>query len=285
MRVVMDDAGDVPAELIAELNILVLPVNIMFGTEEYLSGVTMDHDAFYAKTATVEDHNFPKTSQPTPYQFEQAFEKILDEGETEVLVITVSDKLSGTYASAVAASRSMEDRIKAHLFDSKSGSAVQGLMAIEAARMARDGVGIDAILARVEEMRDHFSIYFLIDTLEYAVKGGRVSSLRAGFAGLLNIKPIMTLDDGIIVEAGKVRTYGKAVEWMVNAVVNDVGSQPVNLAVIHANNGAAGEALLEKAQTRLNVVETFFMDMAVAVAINLGPGALGLVAIPIAEGT
>lgn len=280
MRIVMDDAGDVPLDLIEELDICVLPVNIMFGTEEYLSGVTMNHDAFYAKTETIEDHNFPKTSQPTPFQFEQAFEEILAEGETEVLVITVSEKLSGTYASAVAASRTMADQITAHLFDSRSGSAVQGLMVIEAARLARDGANVDTILARLKGMRDSFSVYFLIDTLEYAVKGGRVSSLRAGFAGLLNIKPIMTLEDGIIVEAGKVRTYRKAVDWMVNATVDDVGSQPVMLAVMHANNDAAGKALLEDARSKLNVVEVFFMDMAVAVAINLGPGALGLVAIP-----
>lgn len=281
MRIVMDDAGDVPADLIEELDIYVLPVNIMFGTEEYLSGITMDHDAFYAKTETVEDHNFPKTSQPTPYQFEQAFEEIIAGGETEILAITVSEKLSGTYASVVAATRTVVERATVHLFDSKSGSAVQGLMVIEAARMARDGEGVDAILARLETMRESFSVYFLIDTLEYAVKGGRVSSLRAGFASLLNIKPIMTLNDGIIVEAGKVRTYKKAVNWMVDAVLNDVGTAPVNLAVMHANNRDAGEALLENARPRLNVKEEFFMDMAVAVAINLGPGALGLVAIPI----
>jgi len=281
MRVVMDDAGDVPADLIEELNIYILPVNIMFGTEEYLSGVTMDHDAFYIKAASVEDHNFPKTSQPTPYQFEQAFEEIIAGGETEILAITVSEKLSGTYASAVAAARAVGDRATVHLFDSKSGAAVQGIMVVEAARMARAGAAIEAILARLEVMREAFSVYFLIDSLEYAVKGGRVSSLRAGFANLLNIKPIMTLDDGVIVEAGKVRTYKKAVDWMVNATANDVGTQPVFLAVMHANNRTAGEALLEKARPKLNVKEEAFMEMAVAVAINLGPGALGLVAIPV----
>lgn len=281
MRVVMDDAGDVPADLIEELNIRILPVNIMFGTEEYLSGINMDHDAFYGKTETVDDHNFPKTSQPTPYQFEQAFEEIIDDGETEILVITVSEKLSGTYASAVAARNTIGDRASVHLFDSKSGSAVQGLMVIEAARMVRDGIDVETILARLETMRDSFSIYFLIDSLEYAVKGGRVSSLRAGFAGLLNIKPIMTLSDGIIVEAGKVRTYKRAVNWIVDAVVNDVGKKPVRLAVMHANSRETGEALLEYARPRLNANEEFFMDMSIAVAINLGPGALGLVAIPV----
>lgn len=283
MRVVMDDAGDVPAELLEELNITVLPVNIMFGTEEYLSGVTMDHDSFYAKTSSVDDHNFPKTSQPTPYQFEQVFEDIIAEGETEILVIPISEKVSGTYASAVAAARAVERRAKVHIIDSKAGAAAQGLMVIEAARMVRNGRSIDAIRARVEKMRETFSIYFLIDSLEYAVKGGRVSSLRAGFASLLNIKPIMTLKDGVIVEAGKVRTYKKALDWMVDAVATDVGAKPVNLAVMHANSATAGEALLEMARAALNVEEEFFIDMAVAVAINLGPGAVGLVAIPIDE--
>lgn len=283
MRIVMDDAGDISAKLLEELDIYVLPVNIMFGTEEFLSGISMDHAAFYTKTATVDDRNFPKTSQPTPYQFEQAFEEIIGGGETEILVITVSEKLSGTYASAVAAAKAVEGRAQVHLIDSKAGSALQGLMVVEAARMARAGRSIDAIKARVKKIQDDFSIYFLIDSLEYAVKGGRVSTLRAGFASLLNIKPIMTLDDGIIVEAGKVRTYKKAVDWMVDAVSRDVGTKRVNLAVMHANNQAAGEALLEKARPALNVEEFFFMDMAVAVAINLGPGALGLTAVPIDE--
>lgn len=279
MRVIMDDAGDVPAELLDELNILVIPVNIIFGTEEFLSG-QMDHAAFYAKASEVDEHNFPKTSQPTPYQFEQAYEEILAAGETEVLVITVSEKLSGTYASAMAAAKAVGQRMTIHIFDSKSGSAVQGLMVIEAARMAGQGLGIEEIRQRLETMRREFSVYFLIDTLEYAVKGGRVSSLRSAVATVLNIKPIMTLDDGIIVEAGKVRTYGKAVNYMIDAARDDVGDQPVKLAVMHAGKPDAGHSLLEKARLHFNVKEEFFMDMAVAVAINLGPGAMGLVAVP-----
>jgi DegV family protein with EDD domain len=280
MRIVMDAAGDIPADLIEELNITVIPVNIMFGTEEFLSGIDIDHAAFYRKVQEVDNHNFPKTSQPTPYQFEQLYKQIIAEGEDEILTITVSEKLSGTYASAVAAARALEGQATFHLFDSRAGAAVQGLMVVEAARMARDGQDIDAILQRITEMRDNFSVYFLIDTLEYAVKGGRVSSLRGAMANILNIKPIMTLDEGLIVEAGKVRTYKKALDYIVNAIVRDVGDRPVRLAVMHAGQPEAGQALLEKARPLLNTSEELFMDMAIAVAINLGPGALGLVAMP-----
>ncbi|MCA9990240.1 MAG: DegV family protein [Ardenticatenaceae bacterium] len=280
MRIVMDDAGDVPADVAEKYNIIIVPINIMFGTEQFLSGISMDHDAFYEKVKTVGAHNFPKTSQPTPYQFAEIYKSILAEGESEVLTITVSEKLSGTYASAVAAGRELVGQGTFHLYDSQAGSAGQGLMAIEAARMAADGHDYAAIKARLDEMLQSQSIYFLIDSLEYAVKGGRVSSMRSTMATLLNIKPIMTLKDGIITEAGKVRTYNKALAYMIDAVKADVGDKPVKLAVMHGGAEQAGRSLLEMARSSFNITEEYLVNMAISVAINLGPGALGLVAIP-----
>lgn len=282
MYIVMDDAGDIPAGLAQSLDILVIPINITFGTEQYLSGVTMDHAAFYEKAKTVDDHNFPKTSQPTPYQFEQAFRSLLDRGVDEILTVTVSEKLSGTYASAVAAARTLADRATFHLFDSTAGSGVQGLMALEAARLAREGVASERILARLEQMREQFSLYFLIDSLEYAVRGGRVSTLRSAVASLLKIKPLMTVEDGLIVEAGRVRTYKRALDTMIDAVRAEVGERLVTLAVAHGNRPEAGRQLLEQARPHFRVADAFLMDLAISVAVNLGPGALGLIAIPVA---
>lgn len=280
MRIVIDDAGDVPGNLTEELDIAVVPINIRFGTEEYLSRVDMTHEQFYQKVAAVEAHNFPKTSQPTPYQFEQVFREILAGGEDKILTITVSDKLSGTYASAVAASRVLADEGTFHLFDSKSGSIAQGLMAVEAARMAREGAGYEVIYRRLIDMRESCSLYFLIDNLEYAVKGGRVSSVRGAMASFLNIKPIMTVADGLIVEASKVRTYKRAVTWMIDAAVADVGQRPVKLAVMHANKPDAAQELLKQARPRFKIAEEFLSEIAISVAINLGPGTVGLVVIP-----
>jgi DegV family protein with EDD domain len=285
MRIVMDSAGDVPDHLLEELDIFLVPVNLIFGTEEYLSGIDMDHAAFYAEVETVGAHNFPKTSQPTPYQFVEAFDKIIATGEDEILTITVSERLSGTYASAMAAAREIGARdggkeITFHLFDSKSGSAIQGIMVIEAARMARQGASIKAIMEHLHFMRDNFSVYFLIDSLDYAVKGGRVSSFRSVMASLLNIKPIMTLDDGLIVEAGRVRTHSRALSYIVEATAEVMGDRPVRLAVIHAGKPEAGEVLLRESRACLNVTEEFIMEMSISVAINLGPGALGVVAVP-----
>jgi len=280
MQVIIDDAGDVPADLAEELDIRIIPVNIMFGTEEFLSGVNMDHRAFYEKVKGVNDSNFPKTSQPTPYQFEELYRDLIDKGEDEILTVTVSEKLSGTYASATAAARVLEGQATFHVIDSKSGSAAQGLMAVEAARMAQAGETFAAINARLQEMVNSQSIYFLVDSLDFAVRGGRVGLLRSTMASLLNIKPIMKVEDGLIVEGGKVRTYKKAVSFIVDAVRNDVGDRPVKMAAIHSNDQEAGQALLEEARSTLNCTESFLVDMSISVAINLGPGALGLIAIP-----
>ena len=280
MRIVMDDAGDVPQELIDELNIVVIPINIAFGTEEFLSGVSMDHASFYEKVKQVSSDNFPKTSQPTPYQFEELYRKLFSEGETELLTITVGEKLSGTYASAVGAAKELEGQGVLHLFDSKSGSAGQGYMVIEAARMAQAGEKIEPIMARLEEMREKHTIVFLIDSLEYAVKGGRISSWRSTMASLLNIKPIMKLEDGLIVEAAKVRTYDKALDHIVDFIYKHTGDQTCRLAFIHAGAPERIPELQSKAGERLNISEEIVADMAVSVAINLGPGALGIVAVP-----
>lgn len=276
----MDDAGDVPADMINKLKLKIVPVNVMFGTEEFLSGIDITHETFYEKVKAVGDHNFPKTSQPNPYQFKEAYQSILDEGENEILTITVSEKLSKTYDSAESAAKELAGQGTFHLFDSQGGSAAQGFMAMEAARMAEAGADIDAIVARLKVMRETMVVTFLINSLEYAVKGGRVSTLRSMMASLLNIKPIMQLKDGLIVDAGRVRTYKKAMTYIVDFVVERVGDQPVRVAFLHARDHEGMRILQELARPRLNIVEEIETDLAIAVAINLGPGALGIAAIP-----
>ncbi len=280
MRIVMDDAGDIPADVVRELNIKIVPVNITFGTEEFLSGVTMDHAAFYQKVKEVSAHNFPKTSQPTPYQFVQAYESILAEGEDEILSIVVSEKFSGTYNSAQQAALELQGRGTFHLFDSAGAAAAQGIMTVEAARMARAGASIDAILERLAHMRAGMTALFTIDSLEFAVKGGRVSSMKSIVASLLNIKPILELKDGLIVEAGRVRTRRKALGYIVEGVQQRMGKRPVRVSIAHANARAEAEELLPMAKAALNYTEASITDMAVAVAINVGPGALGIIAVP-----
>lgn len=283
MRIVIDDAGDIPAAVAAENNIAIVPVNIIFGTQEFLSGTQMNHAQFYEKVKTIDNSNFPKTSQPTPYQFTQALAAMIAEGETELYVITVGEKLSGTYGSAIAAQKELADQATIHVFNSTGATAIMGFMAVEASRMAAAGADAAAITARLTKMRDGMVVYFMIDTLEFAVRGGRVGALRGTVAALLNIKPIMQLVDGEVVEAGRVRTPKKARDHIVRVVHEAIGNRPVRLAAIHANAPELGAEVLEKAMAVFNVRESMVVDMTIPVAINLGPGALGLVAVPVVE--
>ncbi|MCB8966451.1 MAG: DegV family protein [Chloroflexota bacterium] len=281
MRIVMDSVGDVPTAIAQELQIAIVPVNITFGDEAFLAGVTMDHAAFYRKVETVTAVNFPKTAQPTPYQFLECYKEILATGETEILTIVVSQKLAGTMQSVRLAAEMLEGQGKFYAFDSMGGSAAQGYLAIEAARMARAGVDFETIIARLTIMRDATVTIFTIDSLEYALKGGRVSAMKSIMASMLSIKPVLQLTDGEIIEAGRVRTRKKAIQHIVDEVQQRVGDTPVKTAVIHAHSPADAQTLQALAAAQLNLVETIEVEMSIAVAINLGPGALGLVAVPV----
>ena len=279
MRIVMDDTGDLAPDVVARYNITRIPINVHFGTDEFLTNETIDHDTFYTKASQVSASDFPKTSQPNPYQFMQVYESILADGETDILTITVSRALSKTYDSAHNAAQQLQDKGNFYLFDSQFGSAAQGLLALEAAQLAEQGESAEAILQRLEEKRDQIVLYLMIDKLEYAVKGGRVSALQGAMASLLNIKPIMQMSGGTIDPVGRVRTRKKATARLVSLIHERVGSNPVRLVAMHGRAEADAHSLLEKAKKVMNVQETMVVDISIPVAINLGPGTLGLAAI------
>lgn len=281
LRIVIDDAADAPPELLGACQIYVVPINVIFGAEQFLSGIDIDRADFYKLVAAIRNENFPNTSQPTPYQFEQVYRRALVDGADELVVITVSERLSGTYASAVAAAEAVCEEMVVHVFDSQSGSAAQGLMAVEAARMAQQGAAADLVLDALRAMRSRATIFMLIDSLEFAARSGRVSRLQYGVASLLNIKPIMTVAEGLIVPNGRVRTLGKAKQRIVEGVRQVTGDLPVMLAAVHANRPEAGSQLLEIARPYFNVAEAYLLDLALSVAVNLGLGTLGLVAVPL----
>lgn len=285
LRIVIDDAADAPPELIEGCEIYVVPINVIFGSEQFLSGIDIDRASFYEKVKAARNDVFPKTSQPTPYQFEQVYRQALLDGADELVVVTVSERLSGTYASAVAAAEAVNAEMVVHVFDSQSGSAAQGLMAVEAARMARQGATAEQVLDALRAMRSKATIFMLIDSLEFAVRSGRVSLIQYGVASLLNIKAIMTVADGLIVPSGRVRTLGKAKQRIVEGAREAVGNLPVMLAAVHANRPEAGAELLERARPYFNIAEAYLLELALSVAVNLGPGTLGLVAVPLPGGS
>lgn len=278
LRIVTDGAADMPAGWQEAYDIQVIPINIHFGEQTFLQNVDLDNEGFYRLVETTK--KVPQTSQPTPFQFKEFYERIAQVGDT-ILSIHVTAKLSGTFESAVTAARELAGKFNIIPFDSGCGSAGLGMMCREARLMERAGAGLEQMLERLNEMRRKIQIILALDTLEYARMSGRVKTLQAALASALNVKPIAVLQDGVLHMAEKVRTRHAAIERLLAMVKERVGDQRVNMAVVHARDLQAGQAVLEQARKRFNLGDLILTDLSISVAANLGPGTVGLVVYPV----
>lgn len=197
VRIIVDSTTDLTPEVKAQLT--VVPLTVHFGEEEYIDGVTIDHKTFYEKL--VECDTLPTTSQATPAAFAAEFEKARENDEA-VVVLTISSKLSGTCQSAMIAAADFED---VYVVDSQSAAIGAGILAEYALNLAKQGAEAADIAAQLEQQREKICIVAMLDTLEYLKKGGRISKTVAFAGGLLNIKPVISLEDGQIHILGKAR--------------------------------------------------------------------------------
>ena len=277
IKIVTDSTCDLPSGLLQRHDILVVPVIIQFGMETYEEGITIDQASFYRKVDEL--GIIPTTSQPSAGRFAQVYREIAAEGAETILSIHVTAKLSGTYQSAELARQMVAEEVTVHPFDSACGSAGLGFMALEGARMAKAGESATSILQRWEEIQARMNILFTMANLRYAMMSGRVGRLQSTLASLLNVKPIVALEDGLLDVVGQVRTRKRALERILALMEEAVGTtEAVNLAVVHAEALQEGQKLLERARQMFNCQETFIEDLAISLAVHFGPGTLGLIA-------
>ena len=277
LRIVTDGAADILPAWKAEYGIDVIPVNIMFGERSYLQGVELDNEGFYKLVD--EKKRIPKTSQPTPHQFVEFYRRIAQKGDT-ILSIHVTAKLSGTYASAVSAAEEVKNDFRVFPIDSASGSLGIGLMCREARRLDRAGKSAEEIVQYLEGIKYKVRVILTLDTLEYAKMSGRVKTLQAALASVLNVKPIAVLRDGDLSMAERVRTRKASLDRVIEMAKEEYGDKPVYLAVVHARDPKSGEELLEEASKHFNHKETMLGELSISVAANLGPGTVGLILYP-----
>ena len=277
LRIVTDGAADLPVEWLTEYEISVIPINIQFGEKTYLQGVDIDTEGFYKLVD--ETKKIPKTSQPSPHQFSEFYKNIAQPGEP-ILSIHVTSKLSGTYASAVAAGRELAGTYKVLPFDSASGSMAIGFMCRSARLLERAGKSLEQIIQHLEEMRASGRLVLALDTLKYAQMSGRVGTMQAALASVLNVKPIAKLQDGLINMIEKVRTRKGSLERLISLIKVEMGDRPLMMAILHARDPQAGRELLEQARTKFNITEIYLVDLSISLAANFGPGTVGIVAFP-----
>ncbi len=278
IKIVTDSTSYLPPEEIERFNIRVVPLNVHFGEDQvFQEGVTINIDQFYAMLA--ESPELPTTSQPSPGQFLDVFSELTEAGH-DVLCLVISSKLSGTYQSALDAKHMLPDA-NIVVFDTYSTVSCLGLMVITAAEMAAEGHAVDEIVARVEQMRDDMRLYFVVDTLEYLQKGGRIGAAAAFLGTLLKVKPILMLDEGVIKPLDKVRSKRKAIQRLLSELESHVSpDQPVQAIAMHAQAADEARKLETEMRRRFNCQRIIFGEVGPVIGTHTGPGLLGAAICP-----
>ncbi len=275
IKLVVDSTCNLPEDIIKKYDIRVAPISIQFNDETYEEGLDIDRSLFYRKIEEL--RIIPTTAQPTPAWFAKYYRELTEEGHS-VLVITITSKHSGTYDSAILA-KSMVKEAEVEVFDSLTISLGTGFMVLEAARAIEAGQDLPSIISRLEQIRDRSSLVFTPATLKYLQMSGRVGLLKAALGSLLELKPIITLQDGALAVKESVRTRGKSIARILELTEEAVGtSEPINLGLFHANVEAEGQDLLKLVKDRFNINEVIFADLVSSLAVHGGPGILALAA-------
>jgi DegV family protein with EDD domain len=280
VKIVTDSTADLPQGLADELDIAVVPLKVHFGEEEFLDWIDLDSDAFFTKLKASEV--MPRTSQPSPGDFEAVYRRVGEDGDA-IISLHISAQLSGTYQSGTIA-KSMLEGADIEVVDTKVTSMGLGIVVIEAARAAKAGKSKEEIMAYVYEQLSRVKIFFGVDTLEYLQKNGRIGKAAALLGGLLNVKPLLTLVDGGIVPKEKVRGRSKLQERLVSLIAEEFGSDVKGQVVIlHGNDLEGALKLKEKIESTYNFSELIISSIGAVIGTHTGPGVLGVVILPKSE--
>ncbi|WP_019911439.1 DegV family protein [Paenibacillus sp. HW567] len=276
--IVTDSTSDIPPVMAEAYGIEVVPLNLMFGGETFRDNVDMTPEQFYERLPL--SAQLPTTSQPSPDQYMNVYRDLLERNpDRTILSFHISSGLSGTYQSAVLAKSMLEEEGAAiTVVDSLSASYGFGFMVVQAARLAAEGKDPEEILRTVENLRQSRKLYFLVDTLEYLQKGGRIGKASAFLGTLLNIKPILSIDsEGIIYAVEKVRGRKKAVARMIELFKKDLpGVDKINVAVGHTAEPAAGEEFLKELAGHFTLEEKVLTNVGPVVGSHVGNGTLAV---------
>jgi len=271
--VVTDSTAGLPADLAAQSGVHVIPLWVHFGEEGYRDGVDLTTEQFYPMLSKARD--LPTTSQPSVGEFLEVYRSLADQAEA-IVSIHISSELSGTMASALAAREIFQD-VPVHVVDSRSTAMGLGLIALAAARAAAEGHTAEQVVAVAEQLVPRTNVIFVVDTLEYLHKGGRIGGASALLGSLIQIKPILHLDKGRIEALDKVRTRLKAMDRLMEIVAEHAaGAGSLHASVVHAQAKDEAEVLRERVSGAFRCAELTVAGVSPAIGTHVGPGTVGI---------
>ncbi len=273
VKVVTDSLSDITSDIAGELGITVVPLTVLFGRESFLDRVTITTDEFYRRL--IEGTVWPTTTQPSPHAFADIYNKLAEETD-EILVVTLSAKLSGTYESALNAKWTMvKKECHIEVIDSQTVAMGLGLLVISVAKAAQAGAKLDELVGLVTRgmSRSHFVAYF--DTLKYLAKGGRIGKAQGLLGSLLSVKPILTVKEGEMAPLTRARSLAGGMDYFYNFVAGYAGKIE-GLAVEHTTSRAEADKLVERLGALFPKERIYRSTVSPVLGVYGGPGAMAM---------
>ena len=273
IAVVLDSTTTLPKDFLKGLEIRIAPAIIIWGQEEMRDGVDIQPDEFFRRLAAAKE--MPSTSQATPIMFQEIYAELLAKGY-DLLVVTISSKLSGMYTSAVQAKEMFPDA-KIEVVDSLTGTMTIGLSLIKVAEAIKAGASLQECRQILEHALANTGVLLTVDTLEYLHRGGRIGGATKFLGSALKLKPILEVVNGSFEGLEKVRTRSKALDRLVDLTLERIGDRrPIEIAALHADARQVAEDVIEKFKQRVDTVRTVVTSVSPGVGVHLGPGTVGL---------
>lgn len=271
IKIITDSTCDLSREFLKQNNIEVIPLKYYFGETEYSDGISMTSSEFYQKLETSDV--LPTTSQVNPDEFVEIFEKFPND---TILGLFLSSELSGTFQSAVIA-KGIIGSENIHLIDTRTATFGFAGIVIEAIKLRDTGVSIDDMITKLEALVQKNNLFAVVNTLKYLQKGGRLSKTSAAVGSLLNMKPIITLEDGKVASTAKARGINGAFEKLVEVIKKDEIDYNYPILIAHSNSPQNAlkfkEYICEQGIDTENVILT---ELGIVIGVHIGPGAVGI---------
>ncbi len=282
IAVVTDSCASIPEHLLEHLRIRTVAYYIHRGQEVLRDLVTIQREEFLRWMTTA--RFLPTTASPGPGDYFDAYRELANQGNKEIISIHISSKVSGGFQAATMARTMMQDEfpdVRIEVLDTLNAGLCQGWMVIEAARGALAGISLDGLVDTVKKMIPISRMIQTADTLRYLYLGGRIGKAQALLGSVLNIKPLIGIEDGVIVPLGRAHSRGQAYQQMADMVAEVVGKGKAKIAYMHAGAQREVDKIRDLVEAKVDVVESFIGELSPALAVHTGPGTAGLCYYPI----
>lgn len=270
IKIVTDSTTDLPKELLEQFRIEVIPLQVDIDGESYLDNVTISPLSFIGRMREAKE--LPKTSQPAVGVFLEAYNRLGADGDL-ILSVHMSSGMSGTYQAACMAAEMTTSHVQ--VVDSQMISQALGFQVMEAARMADEGLSVSSIVDRLKHVLERTTLFVVVDTLEYLVKGGRIGKATGWIGTLLNIKPISRLQNGVVTPVARVRSFSHVVKTLMDHFEEDTKGKVIRgIGISHADNMSIAEKLRQKIEL-ITSVPVRICPATPVITAHTGPGAIG----------